>query len=329
MHRHEVPHRVGASCHDGGVAVRQINELPEHFTRMLGDYERHLVSERDLARHTVRAYVGDVTDLLDHLTRLGCEDLGAADVRSLRSWLAKQQTLGKSRTTIARRTTAARVFTAWAAKSGHTDVDAGATLKSAKPHRTLPSALTCEQALELVAAAEASAVEGDPAGVRDLAIIELLYATGIRVGELTGLDVNDLDFERRVVRVVGKGRRERSVPFGSPAAVALRRWVTAGRPALIVSGSGPALFVGIRGARINQRSVREVVHRLLDRVDGAPDLGPHGLRHSAATHLLAGGADLRSVQEILGHSSLATTQIYTHVTAERLRSAYHQAHPRA
>jgi len=311
------------------VPDKQNAELPERFARLLGDYERHLVSERDLAAHTVRAYVGDVADLLDHLTRLGCEDLSTADVRSLRSWLAKQQTLGRSRTTIARRTTAARVFTAWAARAGHADVDVGATLKSAKPHRTLPSALSTEQARALVAVAEAACEGGDPAGLRDLAIVELLYATGIRVGELTGLDVDDLDFERRVVRVFGKGRKERAVPFGAPAATVVRRWVTQGRPVLIVAGSGPALFVGVQGGRINQRLVREIVHRLLSGVEGAPDLGPHGLRHSAATHLLAGGADLRSVQEILGHSSLATTQIYTHVTAERLRSAYRQAHPRA
>lgn len=311
------------------MPVRQITELPEHFARLLADYERHLTSERDVAAHTVRAYVGDVGDLLGHLTRLGCEDLSSADVRSLRSWLAKQQTLGKSRTTLARRTTAARVFTAWAAKSGHADNDVGLTLKSAKPHRTLPSALTTDQARALVAVADAACEGGHPAGLRDLAIIELLYATGIRVGELTGLDVDDLDFERRVVRVLGKGRKERSVPFGSPAALVLRRWVAQGRPALAVPGSGPALFVGVRGGRIDQRLVRAIVHRLLEGVEGAPDLGPHGLRHSAATHLLAGGADLRSVQEILGHSSLATTQMYTHVTAERLRSAYRQAHPRA
>lgn len=311
------------------MAVRQITVLPERFARLLAEYQRHLVSERDLAEHTVRAYVGDVADLLDHLTRLGCEDLTTADVTSLRSWLAKQQTLGRSRTTLARRTTAARVFTAWAAKSGHVDSDLGITLKSAKPHRTLPSALTTDQARALVAVAEAACEGGDPSRLRDLAIIELLYATGIRVGELTGLDVDDLDFERRVVRVFGKGRKERSVPFGSPAAIVLSRWVTQGRPVLAVPGSGPALFVGVRGGRVNQRLVREIVHRLLEGVEGAPDLGPHGLRHSAATHLLAGGADLRSVQEILGHSSLATTQIYTHVTAERLRSAYLQAHPRA
>ncbi len=297
--------------------------------RLLADYERHLVSERDLTSHTVSAYMSDVNSLLVHLVRLGCADLDAADVRALRSWLAKQQTLGKARTTLARRTAAARVFTAWAARTGRTRSDAGLTLKSAKPHRTLPTSLTTQQARQLVAAGQEQAAARGPLGLRDVAIVELLYATGIRVGELTGLDVDDVDLERRLVRVLGKGRKERSVPFGLPAATAVLGWLGSGRPSLVAAQSGPALFLGARGGRLGQRSVREVVHRLLDGVEGAPVLGPHGLRHSAATHLLAGGADLRSVQEILGHSSLSTTQIYTHVTSERLRSAYRQAHPRA
>ena len=166
-------------------------------------------------------------------------------------------------------------------------------------------------------------------GLRDVAMIELLYATGIRVGELVGLDVDDVDGDRRIVRVLGKGSKERSVPFGVPAARAVSAWCVHGRPELIDDRSGAALFLGARGGRIDPRTVRSAVHRLVDDVDSAPDLGPHGLRHSAATHLLAGGADLRSVQEILGHASLATTQIYTHVSAERLRAAYRQAHPRA
>jgi integrase/recombinase XerC len=165
--------------------------------------------------------------------------------------------------------------------------------------------------------------------LRDVAMLELLYATGIRVGELVGLDIDDLDQEREVVRVLGKGRKERSAPFGRPAARALERCLTEGRPRLRVEGSGPALFLGTRGGRIDQRAVRTLVHRRIADVPGAPDMGPHGLRHTAATHLLEGGADLRSVQELLGHASLATTQLYTHVTSERLRSAYQQAHPRA
>ena len=161
-------------------------------------------------------------------------------------------------------------------------------------------------------------------------MLELLYATGIRVGELVGLDLDDLDRDRDLVRVLGKGRKERSVPFGRPARRALDAWLTSG-PARRCwpTGPAPALFLGARGGRIDQRAVRTMVHRRIADVPGAPDIGPHGLRHTAATHLLEGGADLRSVQELLGHASLATTQLYTHVTTDRLRAAYRQAHPRA
>ena len=166
-------------------------------------------------------------------------------------------------------------------------------------------------------------------GLRDVAVLELLYATGVRVGELCGLDVDDLDTERHVLRVLGKGRKERTVPYGRPADLALRLWLRRGRPALLAPHSGPALFLGARGGRLDPRTVRTLVHRRIAEVPGAPDIGPHGLRHTAATHLLEGGADLRSVQELLGHVSLATTQLYTHVTTDRLRRAYQQAHPRA
>jgi integrase/recombinase XerC len=156
----------------------------------------------------------------------------------------------------------------------------------------------------------------------------MLYATGVRVSELCGLDLADVDHGRRVVRVLGKGSKERAVPFGVPAARALDAWLRNGRPALGAERSGPALFLGARGARLQPTTVRQVVAAYADDT-GLPHLSPHGLRHSAATHLLEGGADLRSVQELLGHASLSTTQIYTHVSIERLRSAYRQAHPRA
>lgn len=305
------------------------DELSEANAALLGDYERHLVSERDLSPHSVRAYLGDISDLLQHLQRLGCSGLVDADLRSLRSWLAKQQTLGRSRTTLARRATAARVFTAWAFATGRAPRDAGAQLGSPKPHRSLPEAMTTADARALLEQADTVAGESGPVGVRDAAVLELLYATGMRVGELSGLDVDDVDHERRVVRVFGKGRKERAVPYGLPAATALDRWLRVGRPELVGRESGAALFLGARGGRIDPRTVRTMVHRRLADVAGAPDLGPHGLRHSAATHLLEGGADLRTVQELLGHASLATTQIYTHVTTERLRNAYRQAHPRA
>lgn len=303
--------------------------LPEPMREVLAAYERHLASERDLTPHTVRAYVGDIAGLLEHAARSGHADVTTLDLRTLRSWLALQQTRGRSRTTIARRGTAARVFTGWLARTERAPDDAGALLASPKGRRTLPAVLRPDEARDLIVAVTADADDGSPVGLRDVAMLELLYATGIRVGELCGLDLDDVDDSRRVVRVLGKGRKERSVPFGTPAARALDRWRRDGRAALLKPGAGPALFLGARGARIDQRAVRELVHRRIAEVPGAPDIGPHGLRHSAATHLLEGGADLRSVQELLGHASLATTQIYTHVTTERLRRAYQQAHPRA
>ncbi|HEX7739481.1 MAG TPA: tyrosine recombinase XerC [Marmoricola sp.] len=298
------------------------------MARVLADYARHLESERDLSEHTVRAYLGDIEGMLTHAAAFGAEDLADLDLRILRSWLAKQQTLGLSRATMARRATAVRVFTAWAQHSGRIPTDPGAQLGSPKRHRSLPPVLDQAQARALLESAAQMAGD-DPVATRDVAILETLYATGIRVGELCSLDIDDLDPGRRVLRVLGKGRKERTVPYGLPAQHALDRWLRVGRPALLVEGAGAALFLGARGARVNQRSVREMVHRRLEAVPGAPDVGPHGLRHSAATHLLEGGADLRTVQEVLGHSSLATTQIYTHVTTERLRAAFRQAHPRA
>jgi integrase/recombinase XerC len=311
------------------------DDLSESMAQTLVAYERHLVAERDLTPHTVRAYLGDIRSMLAQAARLGHSDVATLDLRTLRSWLATQQTLGKARTTMSRRATAVRVFTAWAHRTGRIPADPGALLGSPRPHRTLPPALRVDEARALLEAAAERADDGSPIGARDVAILELLYATGIRVGELCGLDVDDVDHERRVVRVLGKGRKERSVPFGRPAQLALDSWLTGGRPALAAAGAaagagaGAALFLGARGRRIDQRAVRAMVHARLADVPGAPDLGPHGLRHTAATHLLEGGADLRTVQELLGHASLATTQIYTHVTTDRLRQAYRQAHPRA
>jgi integrase/recombinase XerC len=229
---------------------------------------------------------------------------------------------------MSRRATAARVFTGWAQRTGRISTDPGALLASPRPHKSLPGVLGQDDTRAVLNAAAVAADDGSPVGLRDLAIMELLYATGIRVGELCALDVDDIDRSRRVVRVFGKGRKERSVPYGVPAAETLEVWLEQARPMLAREGSGPAAFLGARGGRIDQRAVRRLVHERIGAVD-APDLSPHGLRHTAATHLLEGGADLRSVQELLGHASLATTQIYTHITNERLRQAFHQAHPRA
>jgi integrase/recombinase XerC len=301
------------------------SEAPE----VLAAYERHLVSERDLAPHTVRAYLTDVAGLLEHAERMGRGQVADLDLRTLRSWLAHQQVTGRSRTTLARRATAVRVFTAWLTRTGRIPSDVGASLRSPKARQTLPPVLRRDEAAELIAAAARLAEDGSPTGLRDTAMLELLYATGVRVGELVALDLDDVDRGRNVVRVLGKGRKERTVPFGLPAAGALDAWLAGGRPRLVAPGAGAALFLGARGGRIDQRAVRTVVHRRVADVPGAPDIGPHGLRHTAATHLLEGGADLRSVQELLGHASLATTQLYTHVSTDRLRQAYRQAHPRA
>ena len=318
---------VGSAAQGAGDGAATL--LPEAMAAVLAAYERHLVAERDLAPHSVRAYLGDVAALLGHATALGHEDVDTLELRTLRSWLARQQSLGAARTTVARRATAARVFTAWLRRTGRCAEDPGAALASPRAHRTLPPVLRRDETRLLLDAAAEHAVGDGPVGLRDLAVLELLYATGIRVGELCGLDVDDVDEQRRVVRVLGKGRKERTVPYGVPAQRALAAWRVQGRPALTRTGSGAALFLGVRGGRLDQRAVRSLVHARLAEVPGAPDLGPHGLRHTAATHLLEGGADLRSVQELLGHADVESTRIYTHVTRDRLRSVYDAAHPRA
>nr|WP_197704753.1 tyrosine recombinase XerC [Jatrophihabitans sp. GAS493] len=292
----------------------------------LGEFRSHLLLERNRSPHTVRAYLGDATSLCDHVAKLGGRSVADIELRSLRGWLAKLSGEGVSRTTIARRVASARTFTAWCMKVGRSDHDPGQLLVSPRPHRSLPPVLAAAEAQELM---ELDAVDQSPIAIRDRLIVELLYATGIRVGELVGLDVDDLDQSRRVLRVLGKGSKERTVPYGVAAERALRAWLPAARGSLSGPASGAALLLGVRGGRIDPRTVRSVVHARLNRVTGAPDLGPHGLRHTAATHLLDGGADLRAVQELLGHASLATTQIYTHVSVERLRATYTQAHPRA
>ncbi len=303
---------------------------PEAFDAVLDDFAEYLRLERNRSAHTVRAYVTDVRSLLGHLRERDADAaICALDLPVLRSWLARQSAGGAARTTMARHTSSARTFTAWLARTGRLPADPGTRLASARPHRALPAVLRPQQAAEAMTAAESGAAQQDPVALRDRLIIELLYATGIRVGELCGLDLDEVDRGRQLVRVLGKGDKERSVPFGRPAADAIETWLTHGRPALATTASGRALLLGVRGGRLDQRQARTVVHEVVAAIPGAPDLGPHGLRHSAATHLLEGGADLRVVQELLGHASLATTQLYTHVSIGRLRSVHDQAHPRA
>ncbi len=345
--------------------------LPAPLSAALAEFGRHLAAERVLSRHTVRAYQGDIQSLLEYAWRCGVDDPGALDLATLRGWLAELHRAGAARATLARRGAAARAFTAYAGRRGWLAVDPGSQLGTPKARRVLPQVLRREEMNAVLADCEDRVLRELAAGqraaaalaMRDAAVLELLYATAIRVSELCELDLGGIDAGRRTVRVLGKGRKERVVPVGLPAMRALARWEDVGRPVLANGGSGNAFFLGARGGRLDPRTARRVVHTRLraaglaaasaavraagaagedgqngdagdwlpEETGGSPvrDAGPHAIRHTAATHLLEGGADLRSVQEILGHASPATTQIYTHVSAERLKAAYRQAHPRA
>ena len=348
--------------------------LPPALAAVIEGFAVHLADERGRSAHTVRAYVGDAGSLLEHLRRLGHGDVRSLDLAVLRSWLARLQSGGAARSSLARRASSARVLTAWLTADGVLAHDPGLRLGRPKAPRALPRVLTAEQAARLVTApthppdgrsghlpagalarasgpgVEVEPPDGHPAAgaepslaespsltespslaalrLRDGALVELLYATGLRVSEACGLDIADLDRTRQTLRALGKGAKQRTVPYGAPAADALDAWLARGRPVLQVAASAGALLLGARGGRLDVRTARRSVHAAAARA-GVPDVGPHGLRHAAATHLLEGGADLRTVQEVLGHANLATTQIYTHVSTERLRAVYERAHPRA
>ncbi|WP_394940776.1 tyrosine recombinase XerC [Psychromicrobium sp. YIM B11713] len=304
-------------------------ELPEAFADALKGFERYLVAERARSAHTVRAYLADLQALSYFAITQGAKTLKDIDLATLRQWLGEQSTAGLARSTLARRAAAARTLMGWALREGLIEENPTLRLKAPKQQKTLPGVLHQEQLERMISELESQAEEGGAIALRDQAMVELLYAAGLRVGELAALDIDDIDFERRTVRVLGKGNKERTVPFGAPAAQAIQNWLRGGRAALYQPVSGFALFLGARGGRVDQRQVRSVVARGFKALGDTSATSPHALRHSAATHLLDGGADLRAVQEILGHSSLATTQIYTHVSVERLRSSYRQAHPRA
>ncbi|WP_436526993.1 tyrosine-type recombinase/integrase [Actinoplanes sp. HUAS TT8] len=351
--------------------------LPLALREAVDRFGHHLAVVEDRSAHTVRAYLGDVVSLLTHAADQGCATVEDLDITVLRGWLAARLGAGAARTSQARRAAAARTFTAWSHRVGLSPADAGAGLASPRAHRDLPHVLRADQAAALVTApgareaAEPTREAGEPTGeagehnreaepddditaIRDRAVLELLYATGIRVSELCDLDETDIDHARQVIRVFGKGGKERAVPYGHPARDALNTWLRLGRPALVAAaaaqktsaqktsarktgtrnadgrgrGTTTPLFLGLKGGRLQPTVVRRIVSTAA-RSAGLPHTKPHDLRHSAATHLLDGGADLRAVQELLGHSSLSSTQIYTHVSTERLRAAFNQAHPRA
>ncbi|SKC55216.1 tyrosine recombinase XerC [Plantibacter cousiniae (nom. nud.)] len=300
-------------------------------------FSEHLASERRLSPQTVRAYASDLRQLADFATGRDVERLDGVTLDLLRDWLWAASEAGSSKATLARRTATAKAWSAWLLRTGRVDSDVAARLRSPKTGRTLPRVVGRGPFDDLLAGLEDRAASGEPNALRDLAVVELLYASALRVSELCGLDRDDLDLDRLTVRVTGKGDKERVVPFGVPAQSAIVDYLTSARPQLVVRAAandrgptpGAALFLGARGGRLGPRSVYTLVARLLDAVPGGGPAGPHALRHTAATHLLDGGADLRAVQELLGHASLATTQIYTHVSVERIKESYRNAHPRA
>lgn len=292
-------------------------------------YLAELTSERGYSAHTVRAYGNDLADLVQFTEALGDTDAAGLDLETLRDWLWRASQNGLAASTLQRRVSSARSFTAWLTRRGLVPSDPGLRLRTPRAGRRLPRVLTRAQMDEILERLHTLAADGDPVAVRDVAIIELLYASALRVSELVGLNLADIDHDDRTVRVLGKGSKERIVPYGAPAATALADYLHRGRPELAGEASGDALLLGARGARLNQRTVYELVARELNGIPGSGPAGPHSLRHTAATHLLDGGADLRVVQELLGHASLATTQLYTHVSTERLRESYRLAHPRA
>lgn len=299
-------------------------------------FETFLKANRGLSENTRKAYRCDLAECMDSLERLGCGSLDDVHTDDLRIWMS-ESSKRHARSSMARKTVAVRVFFSWAYEHGIIDSDPAAMLITPKIPDTLPAVLNESQAEQLMdheceEGVDSQSREESPkqqaARIRDKAMLELLYATGMRVAELVGLDADDLVFSNRTVKVTGKGNKQRVIPFGAPAENALRRWLEQGRPLLCDSKSSDALFLGVRGGRIDQRMVRRIVHEHA-RNAGVPDISPHALRHSAATHMLDGGADLREVQELLGHSSLKTTQRYTHVSIEQLKSRYGQAFPRA
>ena len=295
--------------------------------RVVDDFALYLTTERGFSANTVRAYRGDLAHLVAFAQATGIERAEDIDLELLRGWLWRQSQDGLAKSTLARRSAAARALTQWLARSGETETDAAARLKAPKSDSHLPRVLTRQQIDALLDSLAARARTNDPVALRDLAIIELLYASALRVSEVAGLDLGDVDLDRLTVLVTGKGSKQRVVPFGVPAKRALAAWLYS-RHALEQSPA-PAFFLGVRGGRIGTRAIYDLVAGLLDGIPGSGPAGPHALRHTAATHLLDGGADLRAVQELLGHASLGTTQIYTHVSTERLKESYALAHPRA
>ncbi len=302
--------------------------MSNEITFLLEEFAAELEVIKGYSTNTVKAYVSDVADLQSFMVSRHQSQVQDLDLELLRDWLWRASEKGLTKTTLARKSAAIRAFTAWLYKQNKIESDPGLKLRSPKASRTLPKVVSREAMSDIFEKLEALAAEGSPSAISDLLIVELLYGSGIRVSELVGLNLEDVDYGRKILRVTGKGNKQRMVPFSDPASDALARWLRLGRSEFVNEVSQNALLITSRGKRVGVRQVYGLVASLL-RNTAVGQAGPHSMRHSAATHLLDGGADLRAVQELLGHSSLATTQIYTHVSVERLKQGYLKAHPRA
>ena len=300
-------------------------EVSAGWVALIDEYCAHVVTERGLSRNTERAYRGDLFALASFVNVRPDE----VTLGRIRGWLASLSDDGAAPATLGRRAACVRGFFGWTQREGLLGTNPAARLKAPKRAQRLPKVLAAGTVREVLEASEAKAdEEADPLALRDLALVELLYSSGLRVSEACELRLGDIDRPRRSVSVLGKGNKQRVVPLGMPALRAVDAWLLV-RAAVSTKASPDTVFLGARGGALNQRVARRVVHEATAAAGTGAEIGPHGLRHAMATHLVEGGADLRSVQEMLGHASVATTQIYTHVSAERLRDTFRQAHPRA
>jgi site-specific recombinase XerD len=305
-------------------------ELPRPDAALIAAFADHLALERHLASGTVVAYRRDLERLARFLAR-GRGALATATLNDLRRFLGHLTTMGYARASIARRVGAIHTFYRWASARGHVAADPAALLGRPKVISRLPTVLRPREAAALVEAPE-PAVEDDvdaALALRDRAILELMYGSGLRVSEAAGVTLDRVDLDRGRVLVTGKGSKDRELPLSDPARDAVRRWVDEGRPVFASDRQTPELFLNRRGGPVGARDIRRLVGRYGDEKLAGRRVTPHTLRHSFATHLLEGGADIRAVQELLGHASVATTQRYTHVTRSRLFDAYRRSHPRA
>lgn len=301
--------------------------MPADWNELTQRFADSLTNLKGYSKNTVKSYLIDVKDLGDFLDQQKVQSIKDLDLALLRQWLWEVSQRDAANSTLARKSAAIRSFTAWALAEGLIEADPGQRLKSPKASRHLPKVVAKASLEDIFTHLKTLAESGEPAAIRDRLVFEMLYATGCRVSELCGLNILSVDLGRNIIRVMGKGSKERVVPFGLPARDALDAYLAI-RSGFKPAGGETALLLNSKGKRLGVRAVYQLVAGLLAETPTGAS-GPHTLRHTAATHLLDGGADLRAVQELLGHASLGTTQIYTHVSVERLREGYKNAHPRA